>query len=31
MSHQDRQRQLDEFFVLVDGVQGTAYVVGEVG
>ena len=28
--HQHRQRQLDELFVLVDGVQGAAHVVGDI-
>ena len=29
--HQYRQRQLNEFFVLVDGIQGSADVVGDIG
>ena len=28
--HQDCERQLDDLFVLVDGVQGAAHVVGDV-
>ena len=28
--HEHRQRQLDELFILVDGVQGAAHVVGNV-
>lgn len=29
--HQHRERQLDKFFVLIDGVQGAADVIGDVG
>jgi hypothetical protein len=29
--HKNCERKLDELFVLIDGVQGTADVVGDVG
>ena len=29
--HQHSERQLDELFIFVDGVQGSTHVVGDIG
>ena len=30
-SHQYRKRQLDEFLILADRIQGAAHIVGDIG
>lgn len=29
--HQHRKRQLDEFLIFIDGFEGAAHVVGDIG